>query len=122
MLWTLLTVLRSCLLVDADKQAAIDLFLGIEQSTAPLPSHPYCATKERRSYRNWFTPEYLEQRLTPEETERRLRLTVAHEDDGTTNYWQVYYRPKMYTDLTKNFAWKMNSTLKYVPSRCVFAT
>lgn len=106
-----------CTATDADKQAAIDLFLGIEQSTAPLPSHPYRSTRDRRSYRDWYTPGHLEQTLTPAQAEERLRLTVAHEDDGTTNYWQVYYRPNLLTDLSKHFAFKVNSTLKYRPSK-----
>lgn len=43
---------------------------------------------------------------------------VDAEDDGTVNYWQVYYRPKLFTELARHFAFKVNSTLKYksVPS------
>lgn len=109
----LLTRYRS--IADADKQAAIDLFLGIETTAAPLTCHP-TLTNIRRSYRNWYTPAHLEASFTPSEAELRLRQTIEEDDDGSTNYWQSYYRPKLFTELARHFAYKVNSTLKYKPA------
>ena len=102
--------------LDADKQAAIDLFLGIE-SSAPTLTHPPPPTQVRRSYRDWYTPSHLVATLSPAEAELRLRQTIVEEEeDGSANYWQSYYRPKLFTELARHFAYKVNSTLKYKPA------
>jgi phosphatidylinositol 3,5-bisphosphate 5-phosphatase len=102
---------------DADKQAAIDLFLGIEPSPAPLPTHlPAPPPRPRRSYRDWYTPSHLEATLSPAEAELRLQQTIETVDGGSANYWQSYYRPKLFTELARHFAYKVNSTLKYKPA------
>ncbi|KAM0793180.1 hypothetical protein ACM66B_000653 [Microbotryomycetes sp. NB124-2] len=99
--------------VDADKQAAIDLFLGIEAPVPRVPVHTYVPPKERRSYRDWYTPSHLQPVMTSSEAMTRLQKAVEADDDGTVNYWQSYYRPKLFTELARHFAFKVNSTLKY---------
>lgn len=101
---------------DADKQAAIDLFLGIESASPPVTTHlPAPPPRPRRSYRDWYTPSHLESTLSPAEAELRLQQTVEADDGGSANYWQSYYRPKLFTELARHFAYKVNSTLKYKP-------
>jgi hypothetical protein len=86
--------------VDADKQAAINLFLGIDPDTAearPAPrlldAHGKLAPK-RRSYRNWYTPEYLEDRGTVQERQQRLNDVVT----ADRGFWAEYYRPSLFTE------------------------
>ncbi|KAK4058088.1 phosphatidylinositol-3,5-bisphosphate 5-phosphatase [Microbotryomycetes sp. JL221] len=99
--------------VDADKQAAIDLFLGIEPPVPRVPAYDYNPPTARRSYRDWFTSEHLQPVMTPAEAQHRLLAAIENEDDGTLNYWQYYYRPKLFTTLERHFAYMVNSSLKY---------
>lgn len=98
---------------DADKQAAIDLFLGID--TAPPPPKARSKAPARRSYRDWFTPAHLEQSLDPAGALDKIAQAVDLDD----NYWQTYYRPMMWSDLTHVFAFTVNSTSNYDSSMCV---
>lgn len=89
-------------MTDADKQAAINLFLGIQNDrTAPQPL-------QRRSYRDWYRPEHLEPAYTLEECEQGIQELVRDRGD----YWVEYYRPLLFTSLAKHFVYSMNSTLK----------
>lgn len=97
-------------IADADKQAAIDLFLGIEPSS-PLPTLP-SRTNPRRSYREWFTRSHVDSSLEPIEAQKRLAKNV----EGDESYWQSYYRPKLFTEMARHFAFKVNSTDKYNPT------
>ncbi|PWN87360.1 hypothetical protein FA10DRAFT_234437 [Acaromyces ingoldii] len=74
--------------VDADKQAAINLFLGADSDTA-FPSR-----NVQESYQQWYTPEYLETSVSLAERQRRLADLVLH--DG--NFWAEYYRPSLFTE------------------------
>ena len=88
--------------LDADKQAAINLFLGV-QSERATNSNP-----KREGYRTWFDPKNLEPAYRLEECERGLKEFAEHRSD----FWIEYYRPLLFTSLGKHFAYSMNSTLK----------
>ncbi|THH05147.1 hypothetical protein EW145_g5006, partial [Phellinidium pouzarii] len=87
--------------LDADKQASINLFLGMhEKTTSPRP--------RRGGYRTWYNPKHLEPAYRLEDCERGLREFAEHRSD----FWIEYYRPLLFTSLGKHFAYSMNSTLK----------
>ncbi|KAK2460382.1 hypothetical protein APHAL10511_007547 [Amanita phalloides] len=90
-------------LIDPDKQAAINLFLGVQSDRAQR--HPPI----RGGYQNWFTKEYLEPPYVLEECERRLAEYV---NSSKSEFWVEYYRPLLFTSLGKHFSYSMNSTLK----------
>lgn len=92
--------LRTCL--DADKQAAINLFLGVQsERVAPPPV--------RGGYQQWFDPVNLEPAYVLEDCERGLEEFVR---GSRGDFWIEYYRPLLFTSLGKHFAYSMNSTLK----------
>ncbi|EKM74897.1 hypothetical protein AGABI1DRAFT_132740 [Agaricus bisporus var. burnettii JB137-S8] len=90
-------------LLDADKQAAIDLFLGVNNSERFQLPPPV-----RGGYSNWYHPEYLLPPYVTEESERALQDFVTVRGD----FWVEYYRPLLFTSLGKHFAYSMNSTLR----------
>lgn len=100
--------------IDAEKQVAIDLFLGIE------PASPFPGIKEisapHKSYRHWYTPEYLNAVREYEERDDH----VLHVEP--TDFWHAYYRPRLLTDMSRHFAFKVNSSLKYTSSGSVVST
>ncbi|TDL14818.1 hypothetical protein BD410DRAFT_845696 [Rickenella mellea] len=88
--------------LDADKQAAINLFLGVQtERTVNQPPR-------RGGYRDWFKSEDLEPTSTLEVCEERLKLFAEHRGD----FWIEYYGPLLFTSLWKHFAYSMNSMLK----------
>ena len=89
-------------LLDADKQAAINLFLGISHDRAT--AH----TVQRGGYRQWFKKEHLEPAYDLAECERGIQQFVQERGD----FWVEYYRPLLFTSLGKHFVYSMNSTLK----------
>ncbi|PCH43055.1 hypothetical protein WOLCODRAFT_74198 [Wolfiporia cocos MD-104 SS10] len=89
-------------LLDADKQTAINLFLGINPERTPLRS------PQRGNYQKWFKPEHLECAYVLEDCERAVEQFVNTRGD----FWIEYYRPLLFTSLGKHFAFSMNSTLK----------
>uniref|UniRef100_A0A0W0FVL4 Putative polyphosphoinositide phosphatase n=1 Tax=Moniliophthora roreri TaxID=221103 RepID=A0A0W0FVL4_MONRR len=92
-------------LLDADRQAAINLFLGVSASSEKPPpiSHP----PVRSGYRNWFKEEHLMQPYRIDDCSANLMQTAQKGD-----FWVEYYRPLLFTSLTKHFVYGMNSTLK----------
>ncbi|TIA86763.1 hypothetical protein E3P99_03587 [Wallemia hederae] len=93
-------------LLDADKQAAIDLFLGqtshptsLEFSSTSIP------TKE-------YFKEGVTQSLVDDDSNQSLTKAEAHLNH---DYWQHFYRPRLFTSLERHFSTNMNSTLKYLP-------
>ncbi|KAI0759129.1 SacI homology domain-containing protein [Fomes fomentarius] len=90
-------------LLDNDKQAAINLFLGVPAEKTSTRSPP-----QRGNYQKWFTDEHLEVAYPLEECEKAVILFVNTRAD----YWIEYYRPLLFTSLGKHFAFSMNSTLK----------
>ncbi|KIY44512.1 hypothetical protein FISHEDRAFT_51229 [Fistulina hepatica ATCC 64428] len=89
-------------LLDADKQAAINQFLGIPAE------RPWNRTPVRSGYRQWFHPEHLETAYPIEECTQALRAYVNDKGD----FWIEYYRPLLFTSLRQHFTFGMNSTLK----------
>lgn len=85
---------------DADKQAAINLFLGVHEQHGPVV-HP------RGSYQQWYQPCNLEIAYTLDDCLHSLHDFAAQKGD----YWSEYYRPLLFTSLGKHFAYCMN-TLK----------
>ncbi|KII90287.1 hypothetical protein PLICRDRAFT_91346 [Plicaturopsis crispa FD-325 SS-3] len=89
-------------LLDADKQAAINLFLGVQgERTITQPAR-------RGGYQAWFNKENLEPAYVVTECERGMRNFVQTRGD----FWIEYYRPLLFTSLRQHFAYSMNSTLK----------
>lgn len=87
---------------DADKQTAINLFLGVvtDRAIAHRPS--------RGGYQQWVNPEHLKPAYARDNCERTLQEFVANKSD----FWIEYYRPMLFTSLIKHFTYSMNSTLK----------
>ncbi|EPQ30030.1 uncharacterized protein PFL1_02703 [Pseudozyma flocculosa PF-1] len=111
---------------DADKQAAINLFLGVDapdfapyvfaekvvgavdaadEGQATSASSTTMAVPFRPHYRQWFTPAHLAPNRTVATRARRLR-EVANTDAG---FWAEYYRPSLFTDLQRHHAYKMTA-------------
>jgi hypothetical protein len=88
---------------DADKQAAINLFLGIHNERAV--THPI----KRGGYRQWFHEEHLiaRGRDASDSLARLQEFSRTHED-----FWVEYYQPLVYTSLAEYYAFTMNSSSK----------
>ncbi|KAI5293315.1 phosphatidylinositol-3,5-bisphosphate 5-phosphatase [Ascosphaera acerosa] len=137
--------------LDAQRQEAYNLFLGhyVYVPNEPLlwdlstdyylhhsnPKQFLCLKK--RSYINWFTPEYLQRRHMPEMRRRsvhrrcsRRRVSqhaaapeLAHDSASFPadlvgrfdDYWMEYYRPLSMTHFQKTFSYKMKSSARYLP-------
>lgn len=109
--------------VDADKQAAINLFLGIDEisispSGATRPStggksltEAFRRQQQRRDYQDWYTPSNI---ATIDATPERLETLrcVAQQQQG---FWAEYYRPKLFTDLMRHHAFKMTAVMQRQP-------
>ncbi|KAI0030726.1 SacI homology domain-containing protein [Vararia minispora EC-137] len=92
-------------LLDADKQAAIDLFLGVQLDFLAL-------NPKRQGYRDWYSSEHIYS--DHQQSGNRMKEFV----ECSARFWSEYYRPLSFTSLGKHFAYLMNSTLKlpgYVP-------
>lgn len=89
-------------LTDADKQTAINLFLGVNTERA-IVHRPV-----RGGYQKWYDPTHLERPFDVAECGEGLRHFVQQRGD----FWVEYYRPLLFTSLGKHFAYSMNSTLK----------
>ncbi|KAG6878055.1 hypothetical protein C0993_000378 [Termitomyces sp. T159_Od127] len=89
-------------LLDADKQTAINLFLGVVGERTI--THP----PVRGGYRKWFNEEHLKPAYNLNECDTALKDFVKCRGD----FWVEYYRPLLFTSLGKHFAYSMNSTLK----------
>ena len=105
----------SIIMADADKQAAIDLFLGVQSDSISV------RTPKRTAYYQWFQDEHLNSPYTLEACRDGIDVFVERSSD----FWMGYYRPLLFTSIGKHFAYTMNSTLKlpgYVPYLCrIFA-
>ena len=70
------------------------------------------SSNQRRSYRNWYTPENLVRRdIAPCQAPLRLEKPLSLYDD----YWVEYYRPLALTSFHKLFSSKMNSAPRHIP-------
>lgn len=114
--------------LDSQRQEAYNLFLGNYIFTQGQPMLWDLATdyylhhadprkwsgKLAADYINWFTPSRLEKRSIPPAVSSgnpAHSLPVELYDD----YWLEYYRPATLSSFPKMFAYKMNSTIKYIP-------
>ncbi|GAA5923006.1 SAC family polyphosphoinositide phosphatase [Sporobolomyces koalae] len=102
---------------DADKQAAIDLFLGVQPALPPRPTFGAVRPCRRRSYRNWFTRSYLEPVVNADEIAGVLQNTIERDDCGSSDYWRFYYRPNLFTSLALHFAYTTQNSAKFKPAR-----
>ena len=113
--------------LDAQRQDAYNLFLGnyVFAQGQPmlwdLSSDYYLHHsdprawfgKKRKSYRDWFTPDYLQQpsippAIWPQEFSSK---SLQYFDD----YWLEYYRPLAVSSFKKIYSFKMHSNLRYIP-------
>ncbi|KAH7327836.1 SacI homology domain-containing protein [Stachybotrys elegans] len=114
--------------LDNQRQEAYNLFLGNYIFTQGQPMLWDLATdyylhhvsprewsaKLKRNYINWYNPANLEPRTVPPLVSLREPIKsqpVEFFDD----YWLEYYRPATLSSFPKVFAYKMNSTIKYIP-------
>lgn len=114
--------------LDSQRQEAYNLFLGNYIFAQGQPMLWDLATdyylhhadprewsvRRRQDYINWFTPAHLEERKIPPFVplqRRNRKRPVEFFDD----YWLEYYRPSTLSSFPKMFAYKMNSTIKYIP-------
>jgi hypothetical protein len=88
--------------VDAEKQMAINLFLGVAND---VPDFQIVNEKSRRHYQRWFTPEHLVTSNVLQERERWLQTFAKR----TSSFWAEYYRPSLFTDLMRHHAFKMTA-------------
>lgn len=105
--------------VDADKQAAINLFLGVDtdgggggESQPLMTTSVSTPSRKRRHYQQWFTPEYLEPRDNILQSQSKLHEIV----NAKTSFWAEYYRPSLFTDLLRHHAFKMTAVHQHMPT------
>lgn len=111
--------------LDAQRQEAYNLFLGNYIFTYGQPmlwdlstdyylhhADPRHWSKLKRPhYIAWYTPEHLREREMPP-VPPKPKEPLSHFDD----YWFEYYRPLAVTSFSKVFSFRMNSTLRYLPT------
>lgn len=130
--------------VDSQRQDAINLFLGnfvwekgqpmLWDLTTDYYLHNRLVVKNQnhRSYLKWWTPSNLEpvsQRVqrtidavtpvlypkNPDINELLLQGSLLPYRGFFDNYWNEYYKPRLFSSFQMLFAFNMNSTLRYVP-------
>ncbi|CDU22957.1 related to FIG4-polyphosphoinositide phosphatase family member [Sporisorium scitamineum] len=120
---------------DADKQAAINLFLGVDPMAPDFSPHVFpetilvpAAAAEKQStdhdeaptkavravpfrphYQHWFDPLHLKPRGSIEARQQRLKEMV----NADAGFWAEYYRPSLFTDLNRHHAFKMTAVHQY---------
>lgn len=120
--------------VDAQRQDAINLFLGHyvwregypalwEMNTDFYLHNDYVATGPQRSYTHWWNNYHIEsvKGLVKQEiidADNDITLSAIKENirgypGAFDNYWNEYYNPRMFTWLDELFAYNMNSTRRY---------
>ncbi|KAL9559694.1 hypothetical protein MBANPS3_000317 [Mucor bainieri] len=119
---------------DADKQDAINLFLGnfVTRDGQPMlwelssdyhlhNQHPL-EKAVRRDYRHWYEKEALETKIYEQDESlflipKRFQLPASNPDasDLYQGYWVEYYNHRELTSLDTLFTFNMNGTLKYRP-------
>jgi hypothetical protein len=122
--------------LDGQRQEAYNLFLGnyiFSQGQTllwDLPNDYYLhhteprtrLTQPTKDYRRWYTSTHLvpiEDSLPPLSCNQNVhkprlpQVRVSSIDDS--DFWAEYYRPYMFTPLSKLFPYKMNTTRRYIP-------
>ncbi|WVQ96137.1 hypothetical protein IAU59_003239 [Kwoniella sp. CBS 9459] len=80
-------------MLDADKQSAINLFLGV---TPSVPAY----SLDRPNYKQWFNPAHLEEPKTDE------LAPINH-------VYKEYYKPHILSQFGRLYAFTMNSTTRF---------
>lgn len=116
--------------LDNQRQEAYNLFLGnyVYMQGQPmlwdLSTDYYLHHSNPRdwsplnigSYINWYNPASLKDRNSRSATIIPVRCTPAPKPvEFWDDYWLEYYRPSTLSSFPKMFAFKMNSTIKYIP-------
>ncbi|KAI9893150.1 MAG: phosphatidylinositol-3,5-bisphosphate 5-phosphatase [Vezdaea aestivalis] len=115
--------------LDGQRQEAYNLFLGnyIFAQGQPmiwdLSTDYYLhhadprawAQRLQRSYVHWYSPEFLAKRTLPELEVSSVALPSDSVPRYYDDFWVEYYRPLSLSSLYKLFAYRMNSTLKFMP-------
>ena len=116
--------------LDGQRQEAYNLFLGnyIFTQGQPLlwdlPTDYYLhhadprswLDKHRHSYVDWFTESNLNRKKMPNVSTRGSHGKLTHLQKFD-DYWLEYYRPSGLSSFAKLFTYRMNSTLRYTPSK-----
>ncbi|PHH73086.1 hypothetical protein CDD82_5662 [Ophiocordyceps australis] len=114
--------------LDSQRQEAYNLFLGNYIFTQGQPMLWDLATDyylhhtdprnwssaRQPNYISWFTPDHLSVRKPPGPPPLHgpvASLQICQVDD----YWLEYYRPNTLSSFPKMLAYRMNSTIKYIP-------
>ncbi|CAM1511088.1 Fc.00g086010.m01.CDS01 [Cosmosporella sp. VM-42] len=114
--------------LDSQRQEAYNLFLGNYIFAQGQPMLWDLATdyylhhadprnwsaRLQRDYINWYTPAFLEERKVPPYIPTQ-DIAHSHPVEFFDDYWLEYYRPATLSSFPKMFAYKMNSTIKYIP-------
>ena len=114
--------------LDSQRQEAYNLFLGNYIFAQGQPMLWDLATdyylhhanprewsaRKKRGYINWFTPAFLEEKKVPPYV-AALNIARSHPIEFFDDYWLEYYRPATLSSFPKMLAYKMNSTIKYIP-------
>lgn len=102
---------------DHDKQAAIDLFLGIKPEYPVPPAWTYTAPPTKVSYREWYRPANLTQLdLSPKELRARLKAYVDAQDaEDPQDLWRRYYRGDRWQTMQVQFAYRLPQQAMLAP-------
>ncbi|KAF4952644.1 hypothetical protein FGADI_6534 [Fusarium gaditjirri] len=114
--------------LDSQRQEAYNLFLGNYIFTQGQPMLWDLATdyylhhadprewsaRLKHDYINWYAPAHLQKRTIPPYVPSK-DIARAHPVEFFDDYWLEYYRPSTLSSFPKMFAYKMNSTIKYIP-------
>jgi len=114
--------------LDSQRQEAYNLFLGNYIFTQGQPMLWDLATdyylhhadprdwsvKMKHDYINWYAPAHLQERTVPPYVPSK-DIARTHPVEFFDDYWLEYYRPSTLSSFPKMFAYKMNSTIKYIP-------
>ncbi|GAB7355086.1 hypothetical protein MBLNU459_g5672t1 [Dothideomycetes sp. NU459] len=118
--------------LDSQRQEAYNLFLGNYIWAQGQPMLWDLATdyylhhsdpkawldRKRRSYIQWFTPDYLERRTLPPPPPERYREYLAERGIADhDDYWLEYYRPLAVSSFLKVYSYRMNSSNRYLLER-----
>lgn len=115
--------------LDSQRQEAYNLFLGNYVYTPGQPmlweltTDYYLHHSNPRdwlpnnigNYINWFNPANLKERNADGAIVPVASAAVPKPVEFFDDYWLEYYRPSTLSSFPKMFAFKMNSTIKYIP-------
>ncbi|ATY65834.1 polyphosphoinositide phosphatase [Cordyceps militaris] len=115
--------------LDSQRQEAYNLFLGnyVYKSGQPMlwdlttdyylhHSNPRDWTSDNmKSYIHWFDPANLQEKTAATSMVPVRSAPVPKPVEFFDDYWLEYYRPSTLSSFPKMFAFKMNSTIKYIP-------